>query len=75
MTAFVLIMFCQHSFAEDFEEFDDPAGDTEYSDVPEATETDIEKAKGTMDALSGYYVNDIPVEGDFRLEQLDAKIS
>lgn len=75
LTAFMLFMFCQHSFAEDFEEFDDPAGDTEYFDVPEATDADIEKAKGTMDALSGYYINDIPVEGDFRLEPLDDKIS
>ena len=64
LTAFMLFMFCQLSFAEDFEEFDDPSDDTEYYDVPEATEADIEKAKGTMDALSGYYVNDIPVEGE-----------
>ena len=73
--AFLLLMFSLPCLAEDFMEFDDPGDDTEYSDVPEATEEDIENAKGTMDALSGYYANDIPVEGDFRLEPLDDKVS
>ncbi len=72
---FQMLMFSLSSLAEEFEEFADPADDTAYFGVPEATEEDIKNTKGTMDALSGYYTNDIPVEGDFRLEPLDDKVS
>ena len=75
LLAALLLLSALTSLAEDFEMFDDFGEDTEYSDVPEATEEDIENAKGTLDALSGYAQTDIPVDGDFKLEPLEDKVS
>ena len=63
---------------EEFEEFDDfetgesdGSGDEEeFEDIGEATEEDINNAKSSLSALSGYHDQEVPEEGDFKYEPL-----
>ena len=64
------------SFADEFEEFDDfeveeSGEEEEFEEIGDATEEDINNAKTSLNALSGYHDHEVPEEGDFKFEPLD----
>ena len=69
-TAVLFLLFGLTSLAEDFEEFDDFGDDEEFEDLGEYTEEEVNNAKSSMDALSGYHDQTILEDGDFRYEPL-----
>ena len=74
--ALLLFLFGVTSLADDFEEFDDfgefdEFGDEEdFEDLGEPTEEEINNAKNSLSALSGYHDQEIPEDGDFKYEPL-----